>query len=60
MDKLTFETTNINSAIASFAVEGIHPSDEIKNYISDRMTGKINCEAQINKILSKYKSNNVF
>lgn len=56
MDKLTFETANINSAIASFAVEGIYPSDEIKNYISDRMAGKTDCETQINKILSKYRS----
>lgn len=56
MDKLTLERLNINSAIASFAVEGIYPSDEIKKYISDRMSGKIDCETQINKILSKYRS----
>ncbi len=56
MDKLLFKTTNINSAIASFAVEGIYPSDEIKNYISDRIASKIDCETQINKILSKYRS----
>lgn len=56
MDKLSFEIVNINSAIASFAVEGIYPSDEIKKYISDRIVGKTDCETQINKILSKYRS----
>lgn len=47
-------TNNLNRTIASFALEGITPSEEFLEYCKLRDAGKITCQEEIEKLKEKY------